>query len=650
MKLAGAVIGIAACLVAAAGPSFAAGEGAPGKAEAAGPGPSAQAGMSLPALVAQTLTEHEEKLRAEILARVARDEQRAAARKGWRFIRLTDAAMLGLQKNLAIRLAGRQPLLTQEALLEARAVFDPVLQVSVSQSSTDQGGRSMNALINRKLYSQGACQDIPLPPGGSTNGKPDVTQICFAVPGGTQQFMGPVLAAPPTEAHPATNNVTTTTVGITQQLPWGPVLNLVDTSTYNKTYYSIAGQSFSYGAPWSSSLFANLSLPLPGAKGFGPLSPNDYSIKLAQKGNERAFWDVKTAINSILLQIDLAYWNLVVAAENLAVTMENTRLVASLAPGFERLHKQELISQFDKSQMDAELARAGVNEELALNSFYQASTALATLLVDDPRNIADHILFPAGFSAEGQEARKPRLGEIQDTALKHRPELMSRKIDSEANNLTLGFAQNQLRPDVSANVSATLSQDPTVYGYKSLGQSLENLNVPDSRNVSSALTYVYPVGRRAGHAGVSSAGANLAAGEYAARLTANDVIHDVNDAYSAYSSSLTRVQAAQDALKLSELAYQQVEKRFQIGERVSQVELNRNRRDVLSARQFLINARIDVQRASSRLLAAQGIIADRYPGMHAYNDFERHRVAMLGSTKVLRYFSPDPAPQAAEPQ
>jgi len=650
MKVAGAFIGIGVCLGAAAGIGFAAGEGG---AEATGPGASAQAGISLSSLIAPTLTEHEEKLRAEILARVAGDAQRAAARKGWRYIRLTDAAMLGLQRNLAIRLAGRQPLLTQEALLEARAVFDPVLQVSVSQSATDQYSRSMTAQINHTnfVWNGAPCQAIPLPASAATNGKPDVTNICFArADKPPQQYMGQVFATPPSDAHPGTNNVSTTSVGITQQLPWGPVLNLVETSTYNKTYYSTAGQSFSYGAPWSSSVFAELTLPLPGAKGFGPLAPRDYSIKLAQKGNERAFWDVKTAINSILLQIDLAYWDLAVAAENLAVTMENTKLVASLAPGFARMHKQELISQFDKSQMDAELARARVDEELALNNYYQASTALATLLVDDPKTIAEHILFPAGFAAGDKEVGKPKLAEIQETALKHRPELMARKVDTEANKLTLGFAQNQLRPNVTGDVTANLSQDASVYGYKSLGQSLDKLGSPDARNVGYTLNYVYPVGRRAEHAGVTTAGANLAAGEYAAKFTANDVIRDVNDAYSAYSSSLIRVQAAQDALKLSELAYQQVEKKFQIGERVSQVELNRNRRDVLGAKQALINAQIDVQRANSRLLAAQGVIADRYPGMHAYNDFERHRVAMLGTNKALKYFRPDSTPQAAEPQ
>ena len=91
-------------------------------------------------------------------------------------------------------------------------------------------------------------------------------------------------------------------------------------------------------------------------------------------------------------------------------------------------------------------------------------------------------------------------------------------------------------------------------------------------------------------------------------------------------------------------------KRFQIGERVSQVELNHNRRDILSARLALINAQIDVRRAQSRLLAAQGVIADRYPGMHAYNDFERHRVAMLGANKALKYFGLDSTRQAAAQQ
>lgn len=621
---------------------------ASGAARAQAPQAPAPAETSLPALLAPPLTEYEEKLRATVQSRVALDGERAAAGKVWRYVSPNDAAMQGLQKNLAIRLAGRAPLLTREALLEARALFDPLLQVSLSHGVATQSGRSRIADIWRKTFVQGACQAIILPPGAATNNKPDVSQICFARPGATLEFTGPVFATPTSDTHPGPNRTTTMSVDITQQLPWGPVLTLVDTSTYNKTYYTAANAPFSYGAPWSSSLFATLSLPLPGAKGFGPFAPADFSIRLAEKDTERAFWDVKTAINSILLQIDLAYWDLVASAENLAATIENRKLVETLAPVYERLYRQELLNRSDKAQADAEVARARVAEELALGAYYSAATALTVLLEDDPERIAGQIVFPAGFSASSGEPQRPRLDEIQRISLEHRPELKARQVDQEVGKLGVRFAENQAKPDIRANVSTTLSQDAKVYGYRNLSDSLEKIGRPDKRNVSGALTYVNPLGRRAALAGIQSAQANATAGDYASRITANDVIREVNDAHSAYMSALTRVEAAQDAIKLSEFAFQQVDRRSQIGEYVTQVELNRNRRDVLSARLALIAARIDVRRAQSRLLAAQGMIAQRYPGMHAYNDFERYRIAMLGSNKALKFFRPESDTPAAD--
>jgi outer membrane protein TolC len=139
---------------------------------------------------------------------------------------------------------------------------------------------------------------------------------------------------------------------------------------------------------------------------------------------------------------------------------------------------------------------------------------------------------------------------------------------------------------------------------------------------------------------VSAARANQAAAEINHQAAEAGVILDVNDAVSAYGSALRRVENAQDALKLSEFAYGQVERRFTLGEAVSQVELNRNRRDLLAARLALISARIDVRRAESSLLAAQGTIAERYPAMHPYNDFDRHRLARLAAAGGMHFFGP----------
>jgi outer membrane protein TolC len=637
--------------LAAGGAVCLAGEPArPGEPGAQQPGTPAAQETTLAQLVAPPLTEAEERLRSQLQPRIAADAQSAVARRTWRYLRSTDAAMLGLKKNLVIRLAGRQPLLAEQALLEARAVFDPVLQVNVSDSQTRHAVRWITTEITRMTFAQGACQAIPTPPGAATNGRPDVTQICFAVPGATQVLAGPAYAAPAPDEHPGKNEVVSTVVELTQRLPWGPVLKLVESSIYNQTYYSVANSYFTYDKPWTSSMFVQLTLPLPGTKGFGPFSQGDFAIRLAETNAQRAPWEVKAAINGILLQIDLAFWDVVESAENLAATMENKKLVESIAARIERMYKQQLVSGFEKAQMDAELARVGVEEELALRTYYSASTALAALVEDEPGRIADQILFPAGYAAEPPSGERPTLDQAQQASLERRPELQVRRAELEANKLAAGFAENQARPDISADLSTTLAQNGSVIGYNTVVDSFGRLKVPDRLSSSGALTYVLPLGQRAAKAALKTANTNVQASEHAARISANEVIREVNDAFAAYSSALARVTQAEEALKLSEFAYRLVERRFEIGEFVSQVELNRNRREVLGARTSLISARIDVRRAWSRLLGAQGVLAERYPEMHAYNDFERSRLAALAASKALRFFAAQPAGAAARTQ
>ena len=326
--------------------------------------------VSVPTFIAPEAHAHDAKLGQVVMAKVAEDYQRAEARKGWRFVDHSELAILGLRKNLLARLAGLQPLLAQEALLEASALFDPVLEVSVNLSVADQTARSITTNIIRQKYRLGPqCQVLMTVPTAATNNRADIWKLCFAKKDGSVELTGPVYAVPPSTEHPGKNKAAVTSVGITQQLPWGPVLTVVDTSTYNKTYYSTMGHSYSYDAAWTSSLFASLSIPLPGTKGFGPLAPADYSVKLAQINNQRAFMDVKAAINNILLEIDLAYWSLVSAAENLAVIIENTKLLGLLESSFRRRYEQKLITSFDKLQFDTEIAQAKLDEELALDNY-----------------------------------------------------------------------------------------------------------------------------------------------------------------------------------------------------------------------------------------------------------------------------------------
>lgn len=600
---------------------------------------SAPSAVLVPALISPEAHAHDAKLGQVIMAKVAGDYKRAEARKGWRYVDHSELAILGLRKNLSARLAGLQPLLAQEALLEASALFDPVLEVSVNLSVADQTARSITTNIIRQKYKSGPqCQVLMQVPTADINNRADIWKLCFAKKDGSVELTGPVYAVPPSTEHPGKNKAAVTSVGITQQLPWGPVLTVVDTSTYNKTYYSTMGHSYSYDAPWTSSLFASLSIPLPGTKGFGPLAPADYSVKLAQINNQRGFWEVKAAINNILLEIDLAYWSLVSAAENLAVVIENTKLLGLLESSFDRRYGQKLITSFDKLQFDSEIAQAKLDEELALDNYYQASTTLAAMLTDNPEEVFDYILFPAGFSYVSSGLPAPLVGELQEIALKKRPEISAQKLDFEARNLNLYFSENQLLSDVRFNISGTFSQDGSTYGYKDIARSLEGLASPDAIAVSTSLTHTAALGRRSDKANLRVAEVNVVAGNYSVRGLKNSVRRQVSDAHAGYLSAKNRLADAGDALAISELAYGLLEKKFKIGESVSQVELNRNRRDLASAKRAVSAAQIDIRVMESRLMAAQGNMTERYFMKNVENQFEQRRIATLEANNVLKYF------------
>ena len=71
---------------------------------------------------------------------------------------------------------------------------------------------------------------------------------------------------------------------------------------------------------------------------------------------------------------------------------------------------------------------------------------------------------------------------------------------------------------------------------------------------------------------------------------------------------------------------------------MSQVELNRNRRDLVSAKRAVNAAQIDIRIMESRLMAAQGNMNERYFMKNVENQFEQRRIATLEANNVLKYF------------
>ena len=66
-------------------------------------------------------------------------------------------------------------------------------------------------------------------------------------------------------------------------------------------------------------------------------------------------------------------------------------------------------------------------------------------------------------------------------------------------------------------------------------------------------------------------------------------------------------------------------------------------RNLISAEQATIGARIDNREAETALLYAQGIIANVLPGQLAVSALDQHRLTLLADAGYLRYFGTEKA-------
>ncbi|MGH8609463.1 MAG: TolC family protein, partial [Gammaproteobacteria bacterium] len=305
-----------------------------------------------------------------------------------------EAALAGLKKNLAIEVSRHDAERIRRAILEAEAVFDPVFDLGFSYDQSDTHERKIRGRANRQSFA---------PTTGNVPGEVDlnlpqdvqarIEQILGArirrIIFGTfvqEEITTDIFAS--REQDNGAIKTKTYDVALSQQLPWGPRFDISVATTDRDVFYDREGNSFD--ADWASSLLFNLELPVPGGRNFGPYAVLDTAVKLSEKDAERGYWALKVTINSTLLSIDLSYLDLVQRLEELLVQIENRELVERQSRHTERLFDLGYATNYDRAQIDAELAQARAQEEVAKNAFIAASDALAILIEYSGRAVREN--------------------------------------------------------------------------------------------------------------------------------------------------------------------------------------------------------------------------------------------------------------------
>jgi len=577
-------------------------------------------------------------------ARVKTDTWRRLGNKRIVSLAAPEAALAGLKKNLAIEVSRHDVERIRQAILEAEAVFDPVFDLGFSYDESDTHERKIRGR---------AVQQVFVPTAGNTLGVVDFDLVPQDIQTRIEQILGARLRRiifrnvvlqrttietdifASREQDNGAIKTKTYNVALSQQLPWGPRFNISEATTDRDVFYDREGNSFD--ADWASSLLFNLELPVPGGRNFGPYAVFDTAVKLSEKEAERGYWALKTTINSTLLSVDLSYLDLVQRLEELLVQIENRQLVERQSRHTERLFEQGYATNYDRAQIDAELAQARAQEEVAKNAFIAASDALATLIEYSGRAVRENIYLPTNYPWV-----EIPLELDTDSALAvakaSRPEIQASRVEHETSEIARAGATVEAKPDVSANIFIESLQNGSVYGYKSYAGSLAAIGDPDTLNQSYGIAYRYPWGNRALKARLAQATSAVEASALARRSTQNDVVEDVNNALSNLQAARARVEHAERSFESARRAYNSLARVEESGGPVDENELIINIRNLLTAKLAKIAATIDTKRAESNLLAAQGVIAQHYAGMTADKPIERFRLELLSAEGDLQYF------------
>jgi len=581
-----------------------------------------------------------------------------------------------LERNLSIRFSEKNYEQSDAAITQAKAIKDPVFNVSLNGTQTDTYERR-EYIVRRRFIASNLEQQIQgvfssAPP----ESQPSPEQQLQASNQGDTITIFPNVDALSTRGamEVASNRSLLRTEQLTttylHQLPWGPAVSWTLSTIHNKiileqsrsedsvpiggfpdpsdptsavfmqndghgnhvkrkrplvvspgtpdtAFYDTDARTAGFPQEaWTANFSINLSVPVPYSKNWGPNGPVEVPYKLAKVAQERAYWQLQSAINSTLLNVNNVYWGVVGSIRQLEVVTTNRKNLEQILKQTEDLLKLSRVTDYEISQAKTQVKSAQGAEESAWAAYVSASNRLKNLLNYDK----DAVLLPVNYAGDLAGGITFQAADVLPLAMANNPDLRMAKADLDTAAISLKFAHNQVRPDLKINSGVSWSENAFPFGYGKFYSALNDLFRADTRNGFVSLNYRVPWGNRPAEDALNLAEEQYKQSGKSMSSLANTVSKNVNDAVAAVLSAreqaalaLKNMQKAEEILKLvSDLWSQGRVPDTGAVKNSPTFTLMAKNSDLLSARLRYIQAQIGLKQAEGQLLAAQGIIAARY--------------------------------------
>ena len=586
-----------------------------------------------------------------------------------REIGLRDAVMAALQRNLDIKRSGLSKSVVERALTEAEAVFDPVFTVSASGSMSrdfDRVERPMQWKPATQEYKRGQqiktsesienvflCGDmidiLEQPEDmqvrfltgrlvtPDANGECHVRVLPATAPVALVSFdkqrvagYYPVHKQASIKSSTGQDESYTGAGGVSQRLPWGGSIDVSIASTYHDTYYTnnpndpLTRSYGSYKRPWTSRASLSTGHALPYTKNFGDGDDSRLAIDVARINLNIADFAVRGIVNQTLQTVDELYWSLVGAVHRLNAAAGSVALAEETSRRMQKKMELGLATESNRAQVEAQLARLRATQQQLFGDYVTASETLREAL-----NEQDEVLIlPVGYSAALDNPPEAPAGpaNVLDSPDYLRAETAVR-IAMRVRDTRVA----QTRPDLSISSGVQLGQSNAVFGYSSISESVRNLISYDTASASIGILYRRPVLNRAAKAAVTIAESEIARQTLLLHQVETQIRGEYEAARIQMVSARQRIEDSRKRLEIVRGLYERAV-RLEAGGVVTAYETIGRLGTLLDAQLNHVQARIDVQTAQTRLLAAVGALADRYGERVAQTADDRQRIAHLRQT------------------
>lgn len=537
-----------------------------------------------------------------------------------------EAMQRGLRRNLSVQFQKQVSVEAGAAALGTQAVFDPVTGISTGYTrNTTYDRAEVITRVRRQVpdfetFQQQFQQNLQK--GAQTGSQPDIAACTVTVDGA--QVLNGFAASRPECANTVTSILENASFrGLrpdkslaflaqgAKLLDYGGFLSLSFQSAYHPRQSPFVGVTATDVAfidrnlAYSSTLSLGFATPLPFGKNFGPYGTQQATnLRLAQIRVVRSGFEYELVANNTLLAVDNAYWDLVGNLKVLQITLEQKAILEQQRKRAQSYYKLGEINEYSMNQVEARLASTLSREALAWNGLVAASETLSNVLNGDILEL----LLPVAYQESLEHVPSVDLNAAIRSAMERNVDIKRSETLLEESRITLNHRLNDVKPDVVLSAGLSLGQSNQVFGYPTIGDSLQNIFSPDLRTVSVGVTLRIPIGNAAAKAALSQARVGVMQARDQLTQSQTQAVQQISASMDALQSGLKQIELSRINARLSEDAFEAATRRRALN-LVTEFVLLELQNDLLNARLSHIDALVTYRKNVGRFLASQNMLA-----------------------------------------